>query len=172
MLRAVVQTSGVAIAVGTPRYLGANNTNFFLDASTSVGPAQVHLYPEFEGSYDLRTSIMRARVQEDRDVEDPARTPPKRPPTTNINKYRTPLLRPRPRVPAALSGLSKPWDMQIYMGPAYVCMSHAWLDIFEPWDMLGSFRTGAASTGLGFRSPPLFYVSDVVRRVDNARRIV
>ncbi|KAJ7123818.1 hypothetical protein C8R43DRAFT_1031660 [Mycena crocata] len=73
ILRAFVQTSGAAITIGSPRQLGADNASFFLDASTSVGPAEVHLYPEFEGSYDLRTSVMRARVQEDQDVGDPAR---------------------------------------------------------------------------------------------------
>ncbi|KAJ6489202.1 hypothetical protein C8R47DRAFT_1215557 [Mycena vitilis] len=59
--------------VGTPRSMTARNASFFLDASTSVGPATLALHPEFEGTYDLQTTgPAQARVQEGEDTRDPA----------------------------------------------------------------------------------------------------
>ncbi|KAJ7102820.1 hypothetical protein C8R44DRAFT_808595 [Mycena epipterygia] len=63
VLRAVVQTSGASLTIGTQRRMAAANSSFFLDASTSVGPANVYVYPEYEGTYDLQTSLARAQVE-------------------------------------------------------------------------------------------------------------
>ncbi|KAJ7876563.1 hypothetical protein B0H13DRAFT_2055043 [Mycena leptocephala] len=51
---------------------GGKNSGFFLDASTSVGPAKVYLYSGFEGAYDLQTSLAEARIEETTDPSDPA----------------------------------------------------------------------------------------------------
>ncbi|KAJ6560520.1 hypothetical protein DFH09DRAFT_921597, partial [Mycena vulgaris] len=74
MLRAVVQTSGAPITIGTPSQLMAHKTSFFLDASTSDAPASVSLYPQYEGTYDLRTSLGgHVYVEEgEKEVSDPA----------------------------------------------------------------------------------------------------
>ncbi|KAJ7664420.1 hypothetical protein DFH06DRAFT_1295673 [Mycena polygramma] len=72
ILRAGVHTSGASLTIGTPRSMMARNASFFLDASTSVGPATLALHPEFEGTYDLQTTGARARVQEGEDTRDPA----------------------------------------------------------------------------------------------------
>ncbi|KAJ7816415.1 hypothetical protein B0H14DRAFT_3877869 [Mycena olivaceomarginata] len=57
VLRAVVQTSGASLAIDTPTHLMAHKTSFFLDASTSGALASVALSPQYEGTYDLRTSL-------------------------------------------------------------------------------------------------------------------
>ncbi|KAF7351985.1 hypothetical protein MVEN_01160700 [Mycena venus] len=57
VLRAVVKTSGAPLAISAPAQLMAYNTSFFLDASTSGAPASVSLSHQYEGTYDLRTSL-------------------------------------------------------------------------------------------------------------------
>jgi hypothetical protein len=52
--------------------MAGKNSGFFLDASTSVGPAKVYLYSGFEGAYDLQTSLAEARIEETTDPSDPA----------------------------------------------------------------------------------------------------
>ncbi|KAJ7102829.1 hypothetical protein C8R44DRAFT_808612 [Mycena epipterygia] len=77
VLRAVVQTSGASLTIGTERLMLAANSSLLLDASTSVGPANVYLYPEYQGTYDLTTSSWaRAQVEakELRDVSGQGRT--------------------------------------------------------------------------------------------------
>ncbi|KAJ7453680.1 hypothetical protein B0H11DRAFT_2070732, partial [Mycena galericulata] len=69
-LRAIVQTSGGALTIGTPRY--GMTPGFFLDASTTVGPATIYLYPEYEGTYDLQTSLAGASVEGTVDIPDPS----------------------------------------------------------------------------------------------------
>ncbi|KAJ6525063.1 hypothetical protein DFH09DRAFT_1189003 [Mycena vulgaris] len=72
VLRAVVRTSGASLTIGTPRYAMPDNSSFFLDAATSVGPATVSMYPQYEGTYDLRASGARAEIEENQEVSDPA----------------------------------------------------------------------------------------------------
>ncbi|KAF7333511.1 hypothetical protein MVEN_02367300 [Mycena venus] len=74
ILRATLRTSNAALVVQTPRQgIMSPNSSFFLDASTSVGPATLYLYPEYEGPYELRTTVARARVEETtEDIGDPA----------------------------------------------------------------------------------------------------
>jgi hypothetical protein len=75
VLRAVVQTSGASLAIDTPTggHLMAHKTSFFLDASTSGALASVSLSPQYEGTYDLRTSRgAHVYVVEGEEVSDPA----------------------------------------------------------------------------------------------------
>ncbi|KAK7039345.1 hypothetical protein R3P38DRAFT_2899015 [Favolaschia claudopus] len=73
-LRAVVETSNAAITLSNPKQgMMPDNVSFFLDASTSNAPAQLHLFPEYEGPYDLQTTQAAARVKEiSGAVPDPA----------------------------------------------------------------------------------------------------
>ncbi|KAJ7697788.1 hypothetical protein B0H17DRAFT_347687 [Mycena rosella] len=71
VLRAVVRTSGASLTIDSPSQM-ADNASLFLDAATSVGPATVRLYSEYEGTYDLRTSLARAEIADDPDIRDPA----------------------------------------------------------------------------------------------------
>ncbi|KAJ6632148.1 hypothetical protein B0H10DRAFT_1937835 [Mycena sp. CBHHK59/15] len=71
VLRATLQTSVGSLKIGTPTRMGATNSSFFLDASTSVSPATLYLHPEYEGTYDLGTSLSTARVEVDKDISDP-----------------------------------------------------------------------------------------------------
>ncbi|KAJ6540446.1 hypothetical protein B0H19DRAFT_1077851 [Mycena capillaripes] len=74
VLRAVVQTSGASLAIDTPAQLMAHKTSFFLDASTSGALASVSLSPQYEGTYDLRTSLGgHVCVEEgEKEINDPA----------------------------------------------------------------------------------------------------
>jgi hypothetical protein len=73
VLRAVVHTSGASLAIDTPTHLMAHKTSFFLDASTSGALASVSLSPQYEGTYDLRTSRgAHVYVVEGEEVSDPA----------------------------------------------------------------------------------------------------
>ncbi|KAF7333510.1 hypothetical protein MVEN_02367200 [Mycena venus] len=74
ILRATLRTSNAALEVQTPRQgMMSPNASFFLDASTSAGPATLYLYPEYAGPYELRTTVGRARVEETtEDIGDPA----------------------------------------------------------------------------------------------------
>ncbi|KAJ7102831.1 hypothetical protein C8R44DRAFT_808620 [Mycena epipterygia] len=71
VLRAVLQTSGASINIVGTRFM-ADNSSFFLDASTSVGPATLRLDPEYEGTYNLQTSLAQAQVEVEV-VSDPSR---------------------------------------------------------------------------------------------------
>jgi hypothetical protein len=65
VLTAMVSTSRGAIDIETPPGpITAPNLTFFLDASTSFGPATVSLYSEYEGTYDVQTSRASAGVEE------------------------------------------------------------------------------------------------------------
>ncbi|KAJ7472150.1 hypothetical protein FB451DRAFT_1037053, partial [Mycena latifolia] len=72
-LRTVIRTSNGALTIFTPRYAMADDSRFFLDAVTSNGPAEVSLYPQYEGTYDLRTSGAQLRIEEGKEVSDPKR---------------------------------------------------------------------------------------------------
>ncbi|KAF7335562.1 hypothetical protein MVEN_02210200 [Mycena venus] len=73
ILRAVAQTSGASLTIHAPgRLMLAKNSSFFLDASTSVGPATAYLYPEYEGLYDLRTTRAEAQLRGAKDLADPS----------------------------------------------------------------------------------------------------
>ncbi|KAJ7849448.1 hypothetical protein B0H13DRAFT_1906182 [Mycena leptocephala] len=72
VLRAVVQTSGASLAIDTPTHLMAHKTSFFLDASTSGALASVSLSPQYEGTYDLRTSRGAHVYVVEGEVSDPA----------------------------------------------------------------------------------------------------
>ncbi|KAF8207702.1 hypothetical protein K438DRAFT_2013190 [Mycena galopus ATCC 62051] len=74
ILRTTLRTSNAALEAQTPRQgMMARNSSFFLDASTSAGPATLYLFPEYEGPYELQTTLARARVVETiEDIRDPA----------------------------------------------------------------------------------------------------
>ncbi|KAF8145188.1 hypothetical protein K438DRAFT_1782127 [Mycena galopus ATCC 62051] len=73
VLRAVVQTSGASLAIIAPVQSMEYKTRFFLDASTSGAPASVSLSPQYEGTYDLRTSLgAHVHIEEGEEVSDPA----------------------------------------------------------------------------------------------------
>ncbi|KAJ7214055.1 hypothetical protein GGX14DRAFT_618220 [Mycena pura] len=75
VLRTTAHTSGAALTIHAPArnmLAAARNASFFLDASTSVGPATAHLYPGYEGSYDLQTTgRAKAQVEGAKDQADP-----------------------------------------------------------------------------------------------------
>jgi hypothetical protein len=50
----------------------APDSQFQLRAHTTNAPARVQLHPSFEGSFEIRTSVLPAAVTPDEDVEDPA----------------------------------------------------------------------------------------------------
>ncbi|KAF7335560.1 hypothetical protein MVEN_02210000 [Mycena venus] len=73
ILRAVAQTSGASLTIhASGRLMLAQNSSFFLDASTSVGPATAYLYPEYEGLYDLWTTRAEAQLRGAKDLADPS----------------------------------------------------------------------------------------------------
>ncbi|KAJ7138254.1 hypothetical protein C8R44DRAFT_767145 [Mycena epipterygia] len=63
VLRAVVQTSNASLTIGPITQRWSQNTRLLIDASTTVGSAIVSLEPEYEGTYDLQTSLARAQVE-------------------------------------------------------------------------------------------------------------
>ncbi|KAJ7026933.1 hypothetical protein C8F04DRAFT_1123733 [Mycena alexandri] len=67
-LRVTIQTSHAPLIIDAPRLMA--DTRFFLDAATSAAPTTVQVAPEFEGVYDIQTSVAKAEV-EVMDVKDP-----------------------------------------------------------------------------------------------------
>ncbi|KAJ6523368.1 hypothetical protein B0H19DRAFT_1277016 [Mycena capillaripes] len=74
-LRSVIRTTAASLAINTPKQsMMPPNASFLLDAATTVGPVTLNLYPEFEGTYDLRTTGWgtKASVEELSGNVDPA----------------------------------------------------------------------------------------------------
>jgi hypothetical protein len=72
VLRAALRTSNAPLKIDMPRHMGADNSSFFLQATTSNGAAQLRLPDEYEGTYNLRTSHATAKVVVmDEDITDP-----------------------------------------------------------------------------------------------------
>ncbi|KAJ7842853.1 hypothetical protein B0H14DRAFT_3456592 [Mycena olivaceomarginata] len=71
ILRAVVETSNAPLTLQTR--LTARNASFFLDATTSAAAATLHLDPQYEGPYDLQTTVALASVIET-EADDPSGT--------------------------------------------------------------------------------------------------
>lgn len=55
-----------------PRAMMVDNSSFYLDASTSAANATIMLHPDYEGTYDLGTSVADAHVVENTEVRDPS----------------------------------------------------------------------------------------------------
>ncbi|KAJ6523375.1 hypothetical protein B0H19DRAFT_1201948 [Mycena capillaripes] len=71
-LRSVVRTTAASIEINTPaQSMMPPNASFLLDAATTVGPVTLNMYPEFEGTYDLRTTQTKASVEEVSENVDP-----------------------------------------------------------------------------------------------------
>ncbi|KAJ7727226.1 hypothetical protein B0H16DRAFT_1591073, partial [Mycena metata] len=68
-LRATIHTTLAPLTIDAPRLM--TDSRFVLDASTTVSPATVHVGAEFEGTYDIRTSVVEAEVEVAPDVRDP-----------------------------------------------------------------------------------------------------
>ncbi|KAJ7727221.1 hypothetical protein B0H16DRAFT_259195 [Mycena metata] len=68
-LRATIHTTLAPLTVDAARFM--TDTRFVLDASTTVSPATVEVGPKFEGTYDIRTSVVEAEVEVAPDVRDP-----------------------------------------------------------------------------------------------------
>ncbi|KAJ7102830.1 hypothetical protein C8R44DRAFT_808617 [Mycena epipterygia] len=63
VLRTVVQTSGASIGIFALWKLSPPvNSSFLFDVSTSLAPIAVLLYPEYEGTYELQTTLAQAQV--------------------------------------------------------------------------------------------------------------
>ncbi|KAJ7758896.1 hypothetical protein B0H14DRAFT_2975483 [Mycena olivaceomarginata] len=71
ILRAVVETSNAPLTLQTR--LTARNASFFLDATASAAAATLHLDPQYEGPYDLQTTVALASVIET-EADDPSGT--------------------------------------------------------------------------------------------------
>ncbi|KAJ7725298.1 hypothetical protein DFH07DRAFT_854172 [Mycena maculata] len=85
VFRVLVETSAAPLTVNKPTGYGVDkrlsqmvesmeyyNMSFFLDASTTLGPAIVKISPEYEGTYDLQTTRSQAHVNETTDIHDPS----------------------------------------------------------------------------------------------------
>ncbi|KAJ7722673.1 hypothetical protein DFH07DRAFT_971854 [Mycena maculata] len=75
-LRAVVQTSAGPVTInrgftGKNAMAPASDSYFFLDVVTSFGAVTAELFPSYEGTYDLQTSLARPEVEQDPDIRDP-----------------------------------------------------------------------------------------------------
>ncbi|KAF5381736.1 hypothetical protein D9615_005391 [Tricholomella constricta] len=70
-LSATIHTSNGKLNVNMPRQPFGGNASFYLDASTSNAPATVVLHPDYEGTYDLKTSVADALIEET-DMKDPS----------------------------------------------------------------------------------------------------
>ncbi|KAF5381737.1 hypothetical protein D9615_005390 [Tricholomella constricta] len=70
-LTATIHTSNGKLNINMPRNQFGDNATFYLDASTSNAPATVMLHPDYEGNYDLKTSIADALIEET-DMKDPS----------------------------------------------------------------------------------------------------
>ncbi|KAJ7801613.1 hypothetical protein B0H13DRAFT_2498256 [Mycena leptocephala] len=71
ILSAVLRTSDASLYISTPLRMYSTNASFFLDASTSVGPAIVKIYPDYEGTYDLHAFGAVTQVEIDPARRDP-----------------------------------------------------------------------------------------------------
>ncbi|KAF9479921.1 hypothetical protein BDN70DRAFT_878224 [Pholiota conissans] len=69
-MSATVHASNGRVNVAMPRAMQPDG-EVFLDVSTSNAPVSVFLHPEYEGTYDLRTTVADAELLWDPDLRDP-----------------------------------------------------------------------------------------------------